>query len=97
MDRQFCKWLNNGSNVAWGKANREYRVDDDFARLIQMCRFDCARTLYKFCGQINRRTFGVPMGGYMSTMCQGSGLRRGVGSTKTRTLFSLAQSGGYIY
>ena len=41
-------------------------MDVDFTRLIQMCRFDCAHTLYKFCGQVNRRKFGVPMGGFMS-------------------------------
>ena len=35
-----------GSTVAWGKANGEHRVDVDFTRLIQMCRFDCAHTLY---------------------------------------------------
>ena len=67
--RRLCEWLNmsySGSTVAWGKANREHRVDVDFTRLIQMCRFDCAHTLYKFCGQVNRRKFGVPMGGFMS-------------------------------
>ena len=37
----------------------------DFARLTQMCRFDCANTLYKFCGKLNRCGFGVPMGGHM--------------------------------
>ena len=52
--------------MAWGNANGEHRVDVDFTRLIQMCRFDCAHTLYKFCGQVNRRKFGVPMGGFMS-------------------------------
>ena len=31
-----------------------------------MCRFDCGNTLYKFCGQINRRKFSVPIGGYVS-------------------------------
>ena len=66
---RLCEWLNmsySGSTVAWGKANREHRVDVDFTRLIQMCRFDCAHTLYKFCGQVNRRKFGVQMGGFMS-------------------------------
>ena len=63
--RMPCKWLNmayNGSHVAWGKAIREHRVDVDFTRRIQMCRFDCENTLYEFCGQINRCKFGVPMG-----------------------------------
>ena len=55
-----------GGLVEWGKANRDYRVNIDFARLMQMCRFDCANTLYKFCGKVNRRRFGVPMGGCMA-------------------------------
>ena len=74
--RMRCKWLNmtyNGYNVARGKANREHRVGIDFARLIQMGRFDCAHTLYKLCGQINRRKFSLSMGGYMppglATLC----------------------------
>ena len=57
----------NDSRVAWGKANRDHRVDVDFTQLIQMCRFDCENTLYTFCGQTNCRKYGVPMGGgYMS-------------------------------
>ena len=37
--RRLCEWLDmaynyNGSHVAWGKANREHRVDADFTRLI---------------------------------------------------------------
>ena len=59
-----------GGLVEWGKANNycnnDCRVNVDFARLMQMCRFDCANTLYKSCGKVNRRRFGVPMGGYMS-------------------------------
>ena len=46
--RRLCKWLNmayNSSHVAWGKTNRKHRVDVDFARLIQMCRFDCAKSV----------------------------------------------------
>ena len=31
-----------------------------------MARFDCENTLYKFRGKVNRRKFGVPMGGFMS-------------------------------
>ena len=67
--RRLCAWLNmsyKGSTVAWGKANMEHRVDVDFTGLIQMCRFECAHNLYKFCGEVNRRKFGVPMGGFMS-------------------------------
>ena len=33
---------------------------------MQMARFDCENTLYKFQGKVNRRKFGVPMGGFMS-------------------------------
>ena len=33
---------------------------------MQMARFDCNNTLYKFCGRVNRRKFGMPMGGFMS-------------------------------
>ena len=64
--RRLCTRLNmahNGSYVAWGKSNREHRVDVEFAHLIQMCRSSCENTLYKFCGQDNRRKFGVLMGG----------------------------------
>ena len=67
--RRSASWLNmsyRGGLVSWGKANRDNRVNVDFARLMQMCRFDCANTLYKFCGKVNRRKFGVPMGGFMS-------------------------------
>ena len=68
--RRLCKWLNMSYNgchdiVAWGKANREHHADVNSTQLIQMCRFDCENTLYKFWGQINHRKFGVPMGGYM--------------------------------
>ena len=55
-----------GGLVEWGKANRDNRVNVDFVRLMQMCRFDCANTLYKFSGIVNRRGFGVPMDGVMS-------------------------------
>ena len=57
-----------GGLVQWGNANREYRINVDFARLMHMtlCRLDCANTLYKFCGKMNCRRFGVPMGGFMS-------------------------------
>ena len=55
-----------GGRVEWGKAIRDGRVNDivDFARLIQMCRFDCATTLYRSCGKVNCRRFGVTRGGY---------------------------------
>ena len=69
--RSSASWLNvshRDVQAEWGKANRDVRVTDtvDFARLIQMCRFGCGNTLYEFCGEVNRRRFGVPMGGCMS-------------------------------
>ena len=66
--RRSTSWLNmsyRGGLVAWEKAQRDNRVNADFARLMQMCRFDCASTLYKFCGKVNRHRFGVPMGDFM--------------------------------
>jgi hypothetical protein len=33
---------------------------------MQMARFDCENTVYKFRGRVNRRKFGVPIGGFMS-------------------------------
>ena len=47
--RRSTSWLNmsyRGGLVEWGKAKRDCRVNVDFARLMQMCRFDCANTLY---------------------------------------------------
>ena len=67
--RGSASWLNmshRGGLAKWGKADRDYQVNVEFARLIQMCRFDCANTLYKFCGKVNRRRVGVPTGCYMS-------------------------------
>ena len=67
--KRSALWRNmsyRGGLVHWGKANRDARVDVDFARLMQMCRFDSANTLYKFCGKVNRRRCGVPIGGFMS-------------------------------
>ena len=52
--------------MQWGKANRDSSLTVDLEQLMQMARFDCEDTLYKFCGRANRRKFGVPMGGFMS-------------------------------
>ena len=57
-----------GGHVEWGKSNRDCRVNVDVAGLMQMCKRDCANTLYKFCGRVNRRKFGVPMEGYTIAM-----------------------------
>ena len=67
--RRSALWLNvsfRGVHVEWGTANRDYQVNVDFARLMQMCIIECANALYKlkFCEKVNRCRFGVPMGGY---------------------------------
>ena len=50
--------------MQWGKSNRDSRLNADLEQLMQMAMFDCEDTLYKFRGKVNRRRFGVPMGGY---------------------------------
>ena len=52
--------------MQWGKANRDNRLTINLEQLMQMTRFDCENTVYKFRGRVNRRKFGVPMGGFMS-------------------------------
>ena len=66
--RDFVNMTHAGGQVQWGKANRDSRLTVDLKqlRLMQMARFDCQHTLYKFRGKVNRRKFGVPMGGFMS-------------------------------
>ena len=68
--RDFVNMTYAGGQVQWGKANRDStdhsRLTVDLEQLMQMARFDCEDTLYKFRGRVNRRKFGVPMGGFMS-------------------------------
>ena len=52
--------------VQWGKANRDSRLTVDLEQLMQMARFDCENTVYKFRGKVDRRKFGVPMVGFIS-------------------------------
>ena len=52
--------------MQWGKANGDSRLAVDVEQRMQMARFHCEGTLYKFRGRVNRRKFGVPMGGFMS-------------------------------
>ena len=52
--------------MQWCKATRDSRLAVDLKQLMQMARFDCENTVYKFRGKVNRRKFGVPMGGFMS-------------------------------
>ena len=55
-----------GGQVQWGNANRDDGLTVDLEQLMQMARFDCEITVYTFRGRVNRRKFGVPMGGFMS-------------------------------
>ena len=58
--------MQEGRCILWEQANRDSRLTIDLEQLMQMARFDCENTLYKFRGRVNRRKFGVPMGGFMS-------------------------------
>ena len=64
--RDFVNMPYAGGHVQWGKANRDSRLTVDLKQLIQMASLDCENTVYKFRGKVNRRKFGVPMGGFMS-------------------------------
>ena len=64
--RDFVNMTYAGGQVQWGKANRDSRLTVDLEQLMQMARFNCEDTLYKFCGKVNRHKFGVPMGDFMS-------------------------------
>ena len=64
--RDFVNMTYAGGQVQWGEANRDSRLTVDLEQLMQMATFDCEKTLYKFRGEVNRRKFGVRMGGYMS-------------------------------
>ena len=55
-----------GNDVVAGGTDQDARVIVDFDSLLQMCEYDCTHTYYKFRGKVNRRKFGVPMGGFMS-------------------------------
>ena len=55
-----------GNDVVAGGTDQDSRVIVDFDSLLQMCEYDCTHTYYKFRGKVNRRKFGVPMGGFMS-------------------------------
>ena len=64
--RNFVNMTYAGGQVQWGKANRDSRLTVNLKQLMQMATFDCENTLYTFRGKVNRRKFGVPMGGFMS-------------------------------
>ena len=66
--RDYVNMTYAEGQVQWGKtnSNRDSRLTVDLEQLMQMARFDCENTLYEFRGRVNRRKFGVPMGGFMS-------------------------------
>ena len=73
-----------GRDGRWGKPNTDHRIVIDFELLLQLIEFDCRHTYYKFCGKVNRRKFGLPMGGFMSPflailMCSMAELAMGPG------------------
>ena len=49
-----------------GKATSKERVTVSMEELMAMFTYDCFHTYYSFRGGVNRRRFGVPMGGFMS-------------------------------
>jgi hypothetical protein len=55
-----------GNDVLAGAAVNDNRVVIEFEILLDMCIYDCNHTYYRFRGKVNRRKFGVPMGGFMS-------------------------------
>ena len=63
--RDLVSMIYAGGQVQLGKANRDSRLTADLEQLMQMTIFDCEDTLYKFRGKVNRRKFGVPVGGLM--------------------------------
>jgi hypothetical protein len=55
-----------GNDVRAGAAMTNNRVTVEFEVLLELCSYDCFHTYYVFRGSVNRRKFGVPMGGFMS-------------------------------
>ena len=56
----------NSKLATMGKPTSDNKVFLSFADLVGLCDLDCSSTLYSFGGKVNRRKFGVPMGGFMS-------------------------------
>lgn len=56
----------NAKNASMGRPNADHKVFLSFEGLVDLCTLDCNNTLYSLGGSVNRRKFGVPMGGYMS-------------------------------
>ena len=67
--KRTTSWINmrwSGKDVKWGRTSEEGRVEIHLDVLLDLCKYDCFNTMYVFEGRVNRRKFGVPMGGYMS-------------------------------
>ena len=58
--------LRGKGEVRWGRSSDESRVDVELNALLAMVEYDCYHTYYCSGGGVNRRKFGVPMGGLMS-------------------------------
>lgn len=56
----------NSKLAAMGKPTSDNKVFLSFDDLVSLCALDCGNTLYSLEGRVNRRKFGVPMGGFMS-------------------------------
>ena len=79
-----CNVSYGGRDGKWGKPNTDHRIVIVFELLLQLIEFDCRHTYYKFRGKVNRRKFGLPMGGFMSPflailMCSMAELAMGPG------------------
>ena len=56
----------NSKLAVMGKPSSDNKVFLQFDDLVSLCSLDCGQTLYSLEGKVNRRRFGVPMGGFMS-------------------------------
>jgi hypothetical protein len=50
----------------WGRATSDYKIEITMEELVAIATYDSTHTYYKYMGKINRRLFGVPMGGLLS-------------------------------
>ena len=56
----------NSKLAVMGKPTSDNQAFLHFDDLVSLCTLDCGQTLYSLEGGVNRRRFGVPMGGFMS-------------------------------
>ena len=59
-----------GGQVQWAKANMDSRLTVDLEQVMQMTTFNCVKTLYKFCGKVNRQVWGAD--GWLHVTSSGS-------------------------